>query len=81
MIKQYNHMLLDKFMSAFLDDMLGGEAGYEKTTLFAICTIDLLYRLAVFFQLSKSVIIPTTMIKHLGFNLDVSNKIYLLTDK
>ncbi len=81
MIKSYNHMLVDKFMSAFIDDMLGGEQGYDKTTLFALCTIDMLHRLAVFFHLTKSIVVPTTLIKHLGFNLDVSKKLFLLTDK
>jgi hypothetical protein len=68
-------------MSAFIDDMLGGENGYDKTTLLTLCVIDMLHKLAVFFHLSKSVVIPTTLIKHLGFNLDVTKKIFLLTDK
>jgi hypothetical protein len=42
--------------------------------LFALCAIDLLHNLAVFFHITKSVVIPTTLIKHLGFNLDVTGK-------
>ncbi len=45
-------------MSAFIDDMLGGENGVDKTALLALCTMDLLHKLTVFFHLSKSVVVP-----------------------
>lgn len=81
LIKSYNHLLMDKFVSAFIDDIIGGEKGFDKSVLFSLCTIDLLHKLAVFFHLAKSVAVPTTDIKHLGFDLDVTNKLFLLTSK
>jgi hypothetical protein len=49
---------MGKFISAFLDDMLGGAQGYSSCTLFSICVIDLLLKLAVFFQIAKSQVVP-----------------------
>jgi hypothetical protein len=49
LIKRYNHLLIDKYISAYLDDILGGENGYENTILFMLCVVELLQSLAVFF--------------------------------
>lgn len=42
-------MFLDKYISAFLDDVLGGECTFEKTFLFMVCALDLLKNLAIVF--------------------------------
>lgn len=74
-------MFFDIYVSAFLDDVLGGKNTFEKTLLFMIYALDLIQNLAILFKVRKSVIIPTTVVKHLGFNLDVSKNLFLLTPK
>ncbi len=49
LIKRYNNHLINKFVSAFLDDYLCGAEGFNTTTLFVICVIDLFYHLGIFF--------------------------------
>ena len=73
--------IVDKFISSFLDDLLGGARTLKLTNLFVICLLDLFYNLGVFFQMSKSQVVPTTEIVHLGFVLDVVAKKLKLTDK
>ena len=53
-IKEYNQYIIGKFITTFLDDQLGGADGHGNSILFSICVIDMLLKLAVFFQLAKS---------------------------
>lgn len=45
----YSDYLHDRFITAFLDDFLGGAPTFELAVLFVICLIDLFYNLAIFF--------------------------------
>ncbi len=53
LIKQYNAHIASKFVTAFLDDLLGGARDKQSALLFVLCIIDLFINLGVCFQLSK----------------------------
>ena len=80
-IKEQLTAVGEYFVSAFLDNLLLLAQSGAKAKLLCTLTLDLLSKLGICVHLHKCDLSFADTIDHLGFCLDIVNKLYCLTAK